>query len=108
MMSEQEFEEYWKENRERILRNDQRYVKSRDRYKMSSGADWLLFGVPVIVGILFMNNVHISNELLKWAASAGVTIVAFVISVWIKSLTIDNKSPDEIEEEIKERVRKGM
>ena len=101
-MTEKEFEKYWKANRESILQKDEEYQHAKENFKMSSGADMLLFGIPIVAGIVFMNNVHLGNELLNWVASAAITIVCFAICVWIKSMMTGSGSPDEVEEKIKE------
>lgn len=107
-MTEKEFEKYWKANRESILQKDEEYQHAKENFKMSSGADMLLFGIPIVAGIVFMNNVHLGNELLNWVASATFTIVCFAICVWIKSVMTGSGSPDEVEEKIKERERKRL
>ena len=58
-MTEKEFECYWKEQRDSILSKSDDYRRAKESFKMKSGADWLLFGIPVIAGIVFMNNCHI-------------------------------------------------
>ncbi len=58
-------------------------------YKMKSGADWILFGIPVVAGIVSFDYLPIEHELLKWLASAGITILCFAISVWIKEVISD-------------------
>ena len=45
-MDKNEFEKYWKKNREQILSKNDRYVKAKNCFKMTSGADWLLFAFP--------------------------------------------------------------
>ena len=75
---------------------------------MSNGSDWLLFGIPIVAGIVYINNVQLGNELLNWVASAAVTIICFVVCVWIKSLITGSKSPDETEKDIKQRIRRQM
>lgn len=105
-MTEKEFEEYWKANRESILSKDEEYRRAKDNFKMSNGSDMLLFGLPIVAGIVFMNNVHLGNELLNWIASAAVTIVCFAICAWIKSLITGSCLPDEVEARIKEKEKK--
>ena len=107
-MTEKEFEEYWKANRESILSKDEEYRLAKDNFKMSNGSDMLLFGLPIVAGIVFMNNVHLGNELLNWIASAAVTIVCFAICAWIKSLITGSCSPDEVEARVKEKEKKKL
>lgn len=105
-MNNIEFEKYWEANRERILNSNSEYKNARDRYKSMSGADYLLYAIPVVAGIVFMDYCKfIEQELLKWLAGAVVVIVCFIVCVWIKVLYSGNKSPLEIENKIKMQVR---
>ena len=56
-MTEKEFEEYWKANRESILSKDEEYRRAKENFKMSSGSDMLLFGIPIEYSGL-MRNIH--------------------------------------------------
>lgn len=107
-MSDKEFEEYWRKNRLSILANDEEYRRAKDNFKLNSGADMLLWGIPVVAGILFMNNVHLANELLNWIASAAVTVACFVVCMWIRTVVAGCGSPDEVEKSLKEKTRKRM
>ena len=102
-MEKQEFETFWKANRERILMSLDEYIKATSSYKLSSGADWLLFAIPIVAAIIFMEQCSIERELLKWLAGAGITIVTF-----IKSMISGSRSPEDVEREIKERIRNSM
>lgn len=103
-MNEKEFEKYWHTNKQKLLNEHPAYRKAKDSYKMSSGADWLLYTIPVISGIMFMDYCTISHELLKWIASAAVTIICFVLCVWTKSLFSNNPSLSEIEKQVKKQL----
>lgn len=107
-MTEKEFEDYWRKNREKILGNNKHYQDAKTNFKMHSGADWILFGIPIVAGIVFLNNTPFHNELLSWAASAVVTVLCYALCVWLKSIITGSKSPDETEEEIKEETKKRM
>ncbi len=107
-MEKQEFETFWKANRERILMSSDEYIKATSSYKLSSGADWLLFAIPIVAAIILMEQCSIERELLKWLAGAGITIVTFIICVWIKSMISGSRSPEDVEREIKERIRNSM
>ncbi len=103
----EDFETFWKANRERLLAENKEYQQAKNHYKMSSGADWLLFAIPAIVGILSFDHILLESEVLKWLCCAAITIVSFVVCVWIKSMTIGGRSPEEIEREIKEKRMKN-
>lgn len=102
-MTEKEFESYWKLHRDEILSSSEEYRRAKESFKISGGADLLLFGIPVVAGIVFINNFNLGNELLNWAASAAVTILCFAACVWIKSIATGSESPGEVEEKIRQR-----
>lgn len=95
------FERLWLENKHRLLKEDREYRDVVDSYKMSSGADWLLFGIPAVVGIASFEMLTFDSEMMRWLISALITIAAFVLSVFVKSLIVGGKSVTEIEKRIK-------
>ena len=107
-MTDREFDTYWKENRMTILEKNDEYRHAKENFKIHSGADLILFGIPVVAGIVSINNVPLQNELLKWIVSAVITIVCFSLSVWVKSLITGTVSPDEVEQRLKETKRSEM
>lgn len=107
-MNEKEFEQYWLANREQILSHNDEYNKAKSAYKMKSGYDWLLFAIPVVTGIVYMDYCPLKSEMLKWIASAIVTILTFVICVFIKSKISGDDSPEQVEQRLKEHTKKGM
>lgn len=107
-MKENEFEEYWKANKQQLLNADSDYIKAKNKYKASSGADWLLYAIPAVAGIVFMDYCPIEQELLKWVLSAAVTIICFVVCVWVKSLYADDTTPETAERDLKKRLHDKM
>lgn len=107
-MTEKEFEGYWLSERKRILSESDEYRRAKENFKISTGADWLLFGIPIVAGIVAMSYIPLQNELLKWLVSACVTIVCFVLCVWVKSITTGTGSPDEIEKKLKNKERERL
>lgn len=91
-----------------ILDKNDEYRHAKENFKIHSGADLILFGIPVVAGIVSINNVPLQNELLKWIVSAVITIVCFALSVWVKSLITGTVSPDEVEQRLKETKRREM
>jgi hypothetical protein len=100
---EQNFEEYWLANKPRLLMEDDEYRKAVGAYQMKTGADWLLFGIPVVAGIVSMQYIPINHELLRWIASIVITILVFVVCVWVKSLSNPHRPISEIEEDVKRK-----
>ena len=103
---EDKFEMLWLEKRKAILMNNEEYRKANEGYKMSSGADWLLFGMPIVAAIIVLDQSFFANEMLNWLLGAGVAAVMFVIAVAVKSFIIGARPVSEIEEEIKLRCKK--
>lgn len=101
--SRERFEALWREQGYRLLREDEEYRQLSDSYKMTTGADFLLFGIPLLVGVVFMDMAPIEHELLRWLACAAVVVAVFVLCVWIKSVTSGAKSSAEVEKRIKDR-----
>lgn len=91
-----------------ILEKNDEYRHAKENFKIHSGADLILFGIPVVAGIVSINNVPLQNELLKWIVSAVITIVCFALSVWVKSLITGTVLPDEVEQRLKETKRREM
>ncbi len=91
-----------------ILEKNDEYRHAKENFKIHSGADLILFGIPVVAGIVSINNVPLQNELLKWIVSAVITIACFTLSVWVKSLITGTVSPDEVEQRLKETKRREM
>ncbi len=107
-MTPTEFEKYWQQHRDAILSRNRQYQQAREKYKMNSGADWILFAIPAVSGVIAMNNTHVDNELLRWITSAIITFIVFVVCVWVKGLVSGKSSPDEIERRIKEEIKRKM
>ena len=107
-MTNQEFEHYWQQNRQQLLAQNGEWADARRHLGMNTGADWLLFGMPAIAGIMSFNWIPTQHELLRWAGSAVVTIVVFVACVWVKSMLSADRSLEEIESDIKEQLRRQM
>lgn len=104
-MNDKEFEDYWLANRERLLNEDAEYVRATNSFKITTGADWLLYGIPVVVGIAFMNYSGVKNEIANWLFSAALTIACFALCVVVKSIITDVPSIDSIEKRVKKANR---
>ncbi|MCR5130867.1 MAG: hypothetical protein K6C10_05330 [Prevotella sp.] len=104
--NENNFEQYWLEHRQQLLNQNQEYRETLESYKMHSGADWLLFALPVVAALLVFDWHPFANELLCWVVSALVAIVCFALCVAVKSYLSNTRPLSEIEAEIKEQARK--
>ena len=107
-MDDEKFEVLWQKNRKSLLSEDREWQQLQQSYKVSSGADMLLFGIPAVAGIISFNYVPLSGELLKWLVSAVVTVLCFVLCVFVKSLFSPTLSASEIEKRVKTDYRKRL
>ena len=104
-LMENEFEQYWQAHRRQLLQASEEYRRVENSYKLETGADWLLFGIPFFAGIIFMNTCRMGSELIRWVLSALVTITCFIACVWLKGILSGNRPLSEIEKEVKEAER---
>lgn len=107
-MDDEKFEVLWQKNRKSLLNEDREWQQLQQSYKVSSGADMLLFGIPAVAGIVSFSYVPLSGELLKWIVSAVVTVLCFVLCVFVKSLFSPTLSASEIEKRVKTGYRKRL
>lgn len=105
-MTEQEFEKQWQKHRQQLLQSDAEWQQLQESYKMNSGADWLLFALPVVAGISSFNYIPLTSEVLKWLVSVVITVVCFAVCVWIKAMISGTRSVEEIENRVREAYRK--
>ncbi len=101
---DQKFEQYWNGHKTSILMKDDEYRAAVETYKISSGSDWLLFGIPVVAGIVSMQYIPIEKEILRWIASILITVVVFVICVYVKSLSNPHRAISDIEADVKRKA----
>jgi len=73
---------------------------------MRTGADWLLFAMPVVAALLVFDWSPFQRELLNWLLSAFVAIVSFALCVAVKSWLSGARPLSEIEAEVKEQARR--
>ena len=99
------FEQYWLQNRKQLLKADNEYMKATGGYKMSSGADWLLFAIPVAVGIVLKDYLPVANEILNLLLCIVITVLCFIVCVWIKTLMIGRPDIAAIEAKVKQKAR---
>jgi hypothetical protein len=103
-MTEEQFNKWWKDNRHRLLHEDKEYAERENSYKIKSGADLLLFAIPALAGIIFLESGLVKHEMLNWLCAAIVVIVTFLISAFIKSQMIPGDSLYDIEQRIRQQI----
>lgn len=107
-MTEKEFETQWQANKGQLLKDNEEYQKAISEYRLTTGADWLLFAIPAVAGIVSIKYIPVNHELIRWGLSALIAVIIFVLCVYVKSLTISSRPLSEIEKEVKERFRKEL
>ena len=108
MQSPNDFEAYWQAHRKSLLEADDEYKNALQGYKLTSGADWLLFALPVVVAIVVLDFSPFQGEFLNWAAGALAAIVTFVACVAIKTATSGTRSLSDIEADVKRRAQQDF
>ena len=107
-MTEQEFKTWWNANRREILKKNQDYIERENSYKIKGIGDLIIFLIPIVAGVLFLDSGIVKHEMLNWAASAVVVIICFLICVFIKSRTIPGETLFDIEERLKKEYWEKM
>ena len=97
------FENWWSANKQWVLAEDREYSDAVGTYKITSGADWLLFGIPVVTGILCIQYIPIASEVLRWVVSFIVAVVVSAGCVYVKSLSNPHRPIGDIEADVKQR-----
>ena len=105
MPSPTDFEAWWQANRQQLLDADEEYKQVLDSYKLKSGADWLLFAIPVVVAIVVLEWSPCKSEFLNWAVGALAAILTFVGCVAFKTYTSGNRSLNDIEADVKRKAQ---
>lgn len=111
----EEFEEYWKVNG-RLLQNVAPKVLRDEREnsgKMNTAGDWLLFIVPFVVGVGFMNLHFVHSEMLNLIVGLVIVVVCFCVTTLIKPYVTGKRSVVDIDSDIKEHfhavyIEKGL
>lgn len=100
---EKEFEDFWAAHRTTLIARAPQTLKSEreNSSKMNTAGDWLLFALPIIVMIWFLNSGLIANELLNFVAAAAIGIALQVPTMLLKPYVTGKRSVADIEKDIK-------
>lgn len=87
-----EFEDYWKTHEAALLRVAPKVLRDEraNNGKMNTAGDWLLFIIPIMAMVGFMNTDFIKKELLRFLVAMLIGIACFVFSVYIKPYVTAN------------------
>lgn len=102
-----EFEEYWKANWRVLLNVAPRALRDEreNSGKMNTAGDWLLFIVPFVVGVGFMNLHFVHSEMLNLIVGLVIVAVCFCVTTVIKPYVTGKRSVVDIDSDIKEHFR---
>lgn len=105
-MSE-DFEEYWRHHRDELLANAPKSLRDERAAstKMTTGGDWLLAIVPVIVMSGFLSLGIIKSELLNFLAAAVIGIVVYGLTIYVRPFVTGKRNVVDIDADIKEYYR---
>ncbi len=100
---EKEFEDYWNMHRARLIRRCPTSLKDerQNSSKMNTAGDWLLFIVPVVAMILFINHGFIKNEMINLVVTLVIGIIIYVLSDMLKPYVTGKRNVVDIDKDIK-------
>lgn len=98
-----EFEEYWKAHEQTLLAAAPAVLREerKNNGKMNTAGDWLLFIIPLVAGIGFMNARLLANEMLNLVVGLAVVVVCFGIAMLIRPYVTGKRSVTDIDADIK-------
>ncbi len=100
---EKEFEDYWKKHRDRLFLAAPKTLQDEmnNSTKLRSAGDWLLYALPIIVMVAFINAKVIESELLNFLAAMVLGILATLLSMWLKPYVTGKRRATDIDADIK-------
>lgn len=99
-----EFEEYWKQHEQQLINVSPKVLQEerKNSGKMNTAGDWLLFVIPLIAGIGFMNTKLIANEMLNLICGMVIVVICFALEMLIRPYVTGKRSVAEIDQDIKD------
>ncbi len=99
-----EFEDYWKTHEAALMRVAPKVLREErtNNGKMNTAGDWLLFIIPIMAMVGFMNTDFIGKELIRFLVAMLIGIVCFVFAACIKPYVTGKRSIMDIDTDIKE------
>lgn len=101
---EKEFENYWKRHQQLLIQRAPNTLKEERRGtgKMNTAGDWILFLVPIVAMVWFMEYGPFSKEMLNLVVGLGMGVVIYGLSIFIKPYVTGKRSIVDIDEDIKQ------
>lgn len=98
-----EFETYWKAHEASLIQAAPKVLREEreNNGKMNTAGDWLLFVIPIMAMIGFMNTDFIEKELSKFLVALAIGVVCYGVSVYIKPYVTGKRNIVDIDADIK-------
>lgn len=99
-----EFEDYWKTHEAALMRVAPKVLREEraNNGKMNTAGDWLLFIIPIMAMVGFMNTDFIKGELVRFLVAMLIGIACFVFAVYIKPYVTGKRNIVDIDADIKD------
>lgn len=100
---EKEFEDYWMKHRGSLLLAAPQTLQEemRNASKLNTAGDWLLYAVPIIVMVAFINAKIVQGELPNFLIAMALGIAATLLSIWLKPYVTGKRRLSDIDADIK-------
>lgn len=101
---DKDFEEFWKNNEQWLVNVAPPLLREerKNNGKMNTTGDWLLFIVPLFVGIGFMNMQFIKSEMLNLILGLVIVVLCYGLSMVIRPFITGKRSITDIDTDIKD------
>ncbi|MGI6241988.1 MAG: hypothetical protein ACOYJK_00380 [Prevotella sp.] len=100
---EKEFENYWKHHQSALIQRAPQALKEErtNTGKMNTAGDWILFAVPIVAMVAFMNYGFFAKEMVNFLVSLIIGVVCFILSMLLKPYVTGKRNVVDIDEDIK-------
>lgn len=100
---EKEFENYWKHHQSELIQRAPQALKEEreNTGRMNTAGDWILFVVPIIAMVGFMNYGLFAQEMVNFLVALVIGIVFFFLSMLLKPYVTGKRSVVDIDKDIK-------
>ena len=101
---EKEFEEFWTAHSKQLIDKAPKHFKDErnSNLGMNTIGDWLVWIVPVAVGIWLKDYKFVSSGVINFLILLGICVVCVVVSQMIRPYVTGKRSVAEIDNEIKQ------
>ncbi len=99
-----EFEDYWKAHEQSLIEAAPPVLREerKNNGKMNTAGDWLLFIIPLVAGVGFMNAKLIESEMVNLIIGLAIVVACFGIAMAIRPYITGKRSIADIDADIKD------